>query len=100
LIADGIKNTTHVKNLHIINCELKTKGIIKKITIDMNILFESLKSNDSLILLDLSHNKLDQNIGMYIGQILSAHAKKRDEIIWLLSLRGEKPLEDLSLRGN
>jgi len=59
----------------------------------------ALSQNSSLIVLDFSHNKLSRNIGSLIGKILSSHCEKRNEVVWMYSLRGEYPTEDLSLKG-
>lgn len=55
--------------------------------------------NSSLILINFSHNKLNRNIGTLIGKIVSSHCEKRNEVLWMHSLRGELPEEDLSLKG-
>lgn len=34
-----------------------------------------------------------------LGSVLSAHSKRRDEIVWLAGLRGKVPEEDISLKG-
>lgn len=65
----------------------------------LEILTNSLCINSSLILLNFSHNKLNKNTGTLIGKIISSHCEKRNEIVWLHSLRGENPEEDLSLKG-
>ena len=68
--------------------------------LDVETLMNSLSQNSSLILLDLSHNKLSKNIGTLIGKIMSNHCEKRNEVVWMHSLRGELPAEDLSLKGS
>ena len=52
-----------------------------------------------MVLLDISENNLSGNAGMYIGQILSAHAKRRDDIIWMSGLRNEEPTEEPAFKG-
>lgn len=58
-----------------------------------------MKDIKSLILLDLSCNKLDGDSGMLIGKLLSAHSRNRDEHVWLCGLRGEVPENDVNLEG-
>ena len=67
--------------------------------LDVENITNGLCQNASLILVDFSHNKLSRSIGSLIGKILSTHCEKRNEIVWMYSLRGEYPSEDLSLKG-
>lgn len=53
----------------------------------------------SLILLDLSFNRLDGQSGGIIGKLLSSHSKNRDDHVWLCGLRGEVPENDVNLEG-
>jgi len=34
-----------------------------------------------------------------IGSIIGVHGRKRDEILWVYSIRGDKPEEDTELKG-
>jgi len=47
----------------------------------------------------LSHNKLDDEAGRMIGSIIGSHCEKRDEAVWVYSIRGEKPDEDIEMKG-
>ena len=38
-------------------------------------------------------------MGRVVGKILSTHCQKRDDVVWMYSLRGEDPDEDISLKG-
>lgn len=73
--------------------------LLNNLILDFEIITPSICKNSSLILIDLSNNNLSKTIGLLIGKILSCHCEKRNEIVWMYSLRGEKPPEDLSLRG-
>ena len=57
-----------------------------------------LAENESLVIVDFSHNVLE-NVGGMMGKILSEHSRRRNDIVWFASLRGEKPEEDLSKKG-
>lgn len=50
------------------------------------------------MILDLSNNKLS-NVGSMIGKIMSDHSTRRDELIWIASIRGEELADDLSKKG-
>ena len=50
-------------------------------------------------LVDLSHNQLDDDAGRMIGSIIGVHGRKRDEIMWVYSIRGDQPDEDPELKG-
>ena len=50
-------------------------------------------------MLDLSHNELDDSASTLIGKIVGSHGRMRDEIMWVNSIRGEKPDEDPELKG-
>lgn len=81
-----------MKELYIQNCgvtsEIIEKGMIPFMT-----------KIKSLILLDLSFNKLDGHSGGLIGKLLSSHSLNRDETVWLCGLRGEVPENDVNLDG-
>lgn len=34
-----------------------------------------------------------------IGSIIGSHCEKRDEAVWVFSIRGEKPDEDIDMKG-
>jgi hypothetical protein len=69
------------------------------ILIELEVLYSAISENPSLILLDLSNNDLSNNSGMHIGRIISAHGKRRDDILWMHSLRGDLPEDDPLLKG-
>jgi hypothetical protein len=52
-----------------------------------------------MIVLDLSNNILSEDSGRIIGKIMSHHSQRRDDIVWMYSLRGEEAEEDISLKG-
>jgi Leucine-rich repeat (LRR) protein len=54
--------------------------------------------NVSLITLDLSFNKLVESGGM-IGKILSEHSQRKNDILYLYSIRKLKPEFDLANTG-
>jgi len=81
-----------VKELYVQNCGLTAEAI------EIGML-PYMKSIKSLIMLDLSFNKLDGLSGGLIGKLLSAHAINRDEHMWLCGLRGEVPENDVNLEG-
>ncbi len=55
--------------------------------------------NNHLNLVDLSHNQLDDDAGRMIASIIGIHGRKRDEIMWVYSIRGDQPDEDPELKG-
>lgn len=65
----------------------------------MEILSKGLAGNEALTIIDLSNNILDGPSGRIVGKILSTHSQRRDDIVWVYSLRGEEPEEDISLKG-
>lgn len=65
----------------------------------MTIISKGISLNETLILLDLSRNNLGDSSGRVIGKILSTHSQRRDDIVWMYSLRGEEPEEDICLKG-
>lgn len=66
---------------------------------ELEVLYSAIAENPSLILLDLSSNDLSNNSGMHVGRIISAHGKRRDDILWMHSLRGDFPEDDPLLKG-
>jgi centrosomal protein CEP78 len=48
------------------------------------------------VAVDLQQNSLAESAGRVIGKMLSTHCKKRDDVVWMYSLRGEEPEEDIS----
>lgn len=49
-----------------------------------------LSVNESLVIVDFSYNSLVE-VGGMIGKVLSEHSRRRNDIVWIASLRGEKP---------
>jgi hypothetical protein len=54
-----------------------------------------LKECSSLIVLDLSNNKLKDKAGSLIGKIISVHSVRRDELKWAEEIRGDGIFLDL-----
>ena len=79
LLSEGIGCSKHVVDLTLKNCNLRTP--------DLKTLCPGLSSAESLNLLDLSENSLDENSGQILGKIISNHAQRRNEHVWLLGLR-------------
>ena len=50
---------------------------------------EPLQKCKSLIVLDLSQNKLKDIAGLIIGKIISVHSVRRDEMRWAEEIRGD-----------
>lgn len=50
---------------------------------------EALQKCKSLIVLDLSQNKLKDIAGLIIGKIISVHSVRRDEMRWAEEIRGD-----------
>ena len=90
-LADGIQKARSLKELIIQNCDFTHK--------ELEILTPAISKNSSLLLMDFSNNQLMKTSGLLIGKILSSHCEKRNEIVWMYSLRGEIPSENLSLKG-
>jgi hypothetical protein len=91
LLAMGIRENTSLREVFINYCDLTTQ--------DLDLLYGSLANNTNINVVDLSKNRLDDQCGMMIGKIISSHAEKRDQIIWVYSIRGDKPDEDIELKG-
>lgn len=66
---------------------------------DFELLFGAIGENNHLNLVDLSHNQLDDDAGRMIASIIGIHGRKRDEIMWVYSIRGDQPDEDPELKG-
>lgn len=79
---------TSLKELSLVNCNLRDSELL--------LLQEALSSNSSLNVLNLSHNKLSRQSGNILGGVLKAHSKRRDDIVWTYSLRGEEIEEDIT----
>mgnify|MGYP000942230539 FL=1 len=67
--------------------------------LELEMLYTGLCQNSSINALDLSRNKLDDKCGGMIGKIISEHGKKRDELVYIYSIRGHEPEEDIDLKG-
>ena len=73
------------------NCDLSDSQLVH--------LSEGIQENQSIVLLDLSFNKLGRTAGYQLGKILSSHCQRRNDIIWNIKLRDEYVEEDLALMG-
>lgn len=62
-------------------------------------IYGSIAANNEINVLDLSHNQLDDSASALIAKIVGSHGRLRDEIMWVHSIRGEKPEEDPELKG-
>jgi hypothetical protein len=65
----------------------------------LEILYPTFSANPKINLIDLSNNKLDNDCGRMLGSVIGAHAQRRDEIVWVYSIRGDQPEEDIDLKG-
>jgi len=90
-LASGIKQNQSLKELYITYCDLTSH--------DFERIFGAIGENNHLNLVDLSHNQLDDDAGRMIGSIIGVHGRKRDEIMWVYSIRGDQPDEDPELKG-
>lgn len=52
-----------------------------------------------LKIIDFSNNNLTDDCANLIGKILSSHGSKRDEIVYINSIRGETTDPDLAFQG-
>lgn len=68
--------------------------------IEFEILYKGLMASNSINILNLANNYLDDEAGAMIGKLISSHSEKRDQFRWLYSIRGEQPEEDVELKGN
>ena len=89
-LNEGIKKSSTLRELAFVNCSLGEQHLEE--------IKDSLGQNRSLITLDLSANKLC-DVGGMIGHILCEHARRRNEVVFFLNIRGEMPAEDLSNAG-
>ena len=80
-----------LNELRMTNCKLTTD--------DLKVLHKGLTKSESINILDLSNNNLDEKSGMLLGALISAQGQRKNEIIWLYGLRGEIPDQDLIRMG-
>lgn len=97
LLAQGLMHRTPLTYLALNYCKLDDDALA--------VLMPSLRRQDMLRKLDLSHNDLSGRSGYTLGRIISRHGERRDEEVWLYGLRGEEPdlqlgLEELDVANN
>lgn len=90
-IFKGIKQSKSLSELRINHCKMTTDHL--------KILCKGLTKSESLNIIDFSHNEFDFKAGMLLGTLISAQGQRKNEIIWLHGLRGERPDTDLNRMG-
>lgn len=85
-----LKNSS-LKELKLTECNLTSK--------DFLIFSKSLAKTSNLNIIDLSNNNLNVESGCTVGAIISEQGQKKNEIIWLKGLRGERPEEGFYKKG-
>ena len=88
-IAKGINENKSLEKLKINNCSISL-GEYEK-------LLKGFFTHEQIQYLDLSKNNFKDEYGNFIGRVIGRHTYRRDQVIWLKSIRNEKPLkEDLN----
>jgi len=62
-------------------------------------LLKGLLTHETIEYLDLSNNNLSDKCGNMIARIISRQSQRRDQFVWMLSLRNEKPLNNDFSKG-
>ncbi len=62
-------------------------------------LLKGLLTHETIEYLDLSNNNLTDKCGNMIARIISRQSQRRDQFVWMLSLRNEKPLNNDFAKG-
>ena len=98
-ISKGIFENNSIKKLNINNCYISIE--------DFEILFKGLLNHAKIEYLSLNNNNIKDECGNMIGRIITRQAFRRDQDIWLYSIRNEKPenrdglgLVSINLNGN
>lgn len=90
-LSDALRMASSLSQLSLTGSNLSDENLA--------ILSPGLSNCKTLNLLNLSFNKLSTKAGTIIGRIISTQGQAKDELIWSLGLRGERPEDDLNVKG-
>lgn len=82
-ISMGITKNSSLETLNVNSCTMKIDAY--------EILLKGLLNHIKIGTLNLKNNNLDDKFGNMIGRIIARQTYRRDQIIWLFSLRNEIP---------
>lgn len=83
-LSKGIIQNESIEKLTINNCTISLG--------EYEQLLKGFFNHQKIQYLDLSNNKLKDGYGNMIGRIIGRQTYRRDQVIWLLGIRNEKPL--------
>ena len=83
-LSKGIIQNESIEKLTINNCTISLG--------EYELLLKGFFNHQKIQYLDLSNNKLKDGYGNMIGRIIGRQTYRRDQVIWLLGIRNEKPL--------
>ena len=83
-LSKGIIQNESIEKLKINNCTIPLG--------EYEQLLKGFFNHQKIQYLDLSNNKLKDGYGNMIGRIIGRQTYRRDQVIWLLGIRNEKPL--------
>lgn len=83
-LAEGIKRSKILKKLSINMCASLTFQAFED-------LGRGLRCNQSLEVLDLSYNALQDECGGVVAKMIQEQVEMRDQIVWMAGLRGDIP---------
>ena len=99
-LSNGIIKNNSIQKLNINNCKITVE--------EYEIILKGLLNHEKIEYLNLSNNNFVDKYGNIIGRIISRQTYRRDQAIWLLGLRDERPssnnytlgLISINLNGN
>lgn len=83
-LAEGIKGNKSLFHLIVNNCDIGVDAY--------EIIINGLLNHEFIKSINFSSNKLNDKCGSIIGRLISRQSERRDQVIWMLGLRNEKPL--------
>ena len=84
ILSQGFSLNNSLITLNITNCQIPLNSF--------EIILSGLFRHEKIENINLSNNNLSDKCGNMISRLISHQTQKRDQIIWLASLRNEKPL--------
>jgi hypothetical protein len=91
-LCEGIEENSTVKILSLNACGIDN--------VAFEFLVPALDKNTSIEILDLSYNYMGDDMACYIAKIISNEWERRDNVVWLHGLRGEKVAQQDSKKSN
>ena len=84
ILSQGLSLNNSLSTLNITNCQIPLRSF--------EIILTGLLRHEKIENINISNNNLSDKCGNMISRLISYQTERRDEIIWLASLRNEKPL--------